>query len=89
MTFNKKFIKHSIKNITSLFNITNLFLFVVFIIALFYFFNNKITLIEANQKLKDKGNDEEGAKNIAKNSYTISDQILPSSEHVTEGNKVK
>ena len=88
MTFNKRFIKHYIKNITSLFNITNLFLFVAFIIALFYFFNNKITLIEGNDKLKSKGNDKDGAKKDAEKSYTITDDVLPPSDHVTRGHKV-
>jgi hypothetical protein len=88
MTFNKKFIKHSIKNITSFFNITNLFLFVAFIIALFYFFNNKITVIEGNDKLKSKGNDEAAPKNKAENSYKVSDEILPPSDHETQGHKV-
>ena len=88
MGFNKRFIKHSIKNIASFFNITNLFLFIVFIIALFYFFNNKITLIEGNDKLKSKGNDKDSPKNNAENSYTITDDVLPPSDHVTQGHKV-
>ncbi len=88
MTFNKRFIKHSIKNITSLFNITNLFLFVAFIIALFYFFNNKITLIEGNDKLKSKGKDEDGAKKESEKNYNVANGALPPSDHVTRGHKV-
>ena len=88
MTFNKRFIKYSIKNIASFFNITNLFLFIVFIIALFYFFNNKITLIEGNDRLKSKGNDEDSPKKDAEKSYNITNDALPPSDHVTQGNKV-
>ena len=87
MIFNKTFIKKWIKNGSSLFNITNLFIFLIFITGL-YLINDNFNLIEGNEKLKDKGNDEDGAKNDAENSYTVSDEVLPPSDHITRGHKL-
>ena len=67
MNFNKYFNK---------FGKIYLILFTIIIVAFLYFFNNQFKVIEGN-KLKEKGEDDEGRKNDAEVAYTITDEVLP------------
>lgn len=71
MNFNKYFNK---------FGKFYLILFTIIIVTFLYFCNNQFKVIEGN-KLKDKGEDEEGSKNEAKTAYTITDQVLPPADN--------
>lgn len=61
-----------------------LILIIVLIFGSLYFLTNNFKLIEGN-KLKDKGKDEGGAKEEAEAPFTITNEVLPPSDHVTEG----
>jgi len=64
-----------------------LILIIVLIFGSLYFLTNNFKLIEGN-KLKDKGKDEGGAKEEAEATFTITNEVLPPSDHVTEGRSV-
>lgn len=64
-----------------------LILIIVLIFGSLYFLTNNFKLIEGN-KLKDKGKDEGGAKEQAEAPFTITNEVLPPSDHVTEGRSV-
>jgi hypothetical protein len=68
-------------------NIPYLILIVLLIFGSLYFLTNNFKLIEGN-KLKDKGKDEEGAKEQVEAQFIITDEVLPPSDHVTEGRSV-
>jgi hypothetical protein len=72
----KKFIKKFFK--------PYLILIVVLIFGSLYFLTNNFKLIEGN-KLKDKGKNEGGAKEEAEAPFIITNEVLPPSDHVTEG----
>ena len=75
--FIKKFLKFDI--LTSY-----IVLFLVLTFSTLYFLNNNyFKLIEGNG-LKDKGKDEGGAKKESEAQYTITNEVLPPSDHVTE-----
>ena len=54
------------------------------IFASLYFCYNNFKLIEGNY-LKDKGKDDDGAKGLAEGPFTTTDELLPPTDHVTEG----
>lgn len=64
-----------------------LILIIVLIFGSLYFLTNNFKLIEGN-KLKDKGKNEGGAKEEAEAPFTITNEVLPPSDHVTEGRSV-
>lgn len=51
--------------------------------TLYFLNNNYFKLIEGNG-LKDKGKNEGGAKEESEGAYTITNEVLPPSDHVTE-----
>jgi len=61
-----------------------LLLFTIIIVAFLYFFNNQFKLIEGN-KLKKKGKNEGAAKSESEVPYIITNEVLPPSDHVTQG----
>ena len=75
----KKFIKKFFKKY--------LILIITLILGSLYFLTNNFKLIEGN-KLKNKGKDEKGAKEQAVIPFTITNEVLPPSDHVTEGRSV-
>ena len=87
MLFNKKFLKIWIKNRSIVFNMTNVLILAAFITAFLFIYNNNIKIIEGN-RLKDKGKDEEGAKEESAAPYAITNEVLPPADHVTEGRSV-
>ena len=68
-------------------NTSYLILFIIIIFGTLYFFSNNFKLIEGN-RLKDKGKNESGAKEEAEAPYTITNEVLPPSDHITEGTTV-
>lgn len=68
-------------------NIQYLILILLFIFGILYFFSNNFKLIEGN-KLKNKGKDEQGAKDEAEAPFLITNEVLPPSDHITEGTSV-
>jgi hypothetical protein len=61
----------------------NIFLLAIIGSMLFYVMNNQFKVIEGN-KLRETGEDSDGAKNEAEAPYTITNEVLPSADHVTE-----
>jgi hypothetical protein len=75
----KKIIKNFVK--------PHIILLVLLIFASLYLLTNNFKLIEGN-KLKDKGKNEGGAKEQSEAPFTITNEVLPPSDHVTEGSSI-
>ena len=75
----KKIIKNFVK--------PHIILLVLLIFASLYLLTNNLKLIEGN-KLKDKGKNEGGAKEESEAPFTITNEVLPPSDHVTEGSSI-
>ena len=75
----KKIIKNFVK--------PHIILLVLLIFASLYLLTNNFKLIEGN-KLKDKGKNEGGAKEESEAPFTITNEVLPPSDHVTEGSSI-
>tara|TARA_B100001175_G_C19505342_1_gene640537 strand:- start:2401 stop:2643 length:243 start_codon:yes stop_codon:yes gene_type:complete len=75
----KKIIKNFVK--------PHIILLLLLIFASLYLLTNNFKLIEGN-KLKDKGKNEGGAKEESEAPFTITNEVLPPSDHVTEGSSI-
>ena len=75
----KKIIKNFVK--------PHIILLVLLIFASLYLLTNNFKLIEGN-KLKGKGKNEGGAKEESEAPFTITNEVLPPSDHVTEGSSI-
>tara|TARA_Y100000816_G_scaffold289936_1_gene277485 strand:- start:1893 stop:2138 length:246 start_codon:yes stop_codon:yes gene_type:complete len=64
-----------------------LILTVLLIFGSLYFLTNNFKLIEGND-LRREGSDEAGAQGEAEVAYTITNEVLPDRNHVTEGRSV-